>query len=322
MVFIDNRRIIVAALAVIMAVPAMSMMSTADEVANGDRQSRELREWTVMLYIGADSPFYETYDVEGADVIVPFTLGQCERAFAEAEIGLDTQDVNLVVLVDKASVDGVFIYNDSDLQNPAEVKPEANTSDPDVLGEFVRECMDMYPAEQYLLVGKNGHAWCGICPDETVEDGAESTEGFMMPMDGIAKELIEIEEETGERVDMIAFDGDNMASLEAVYELRDAVDYFVASQQDVPLDGFPYYLFLKHLLEGSNGTDTVAPARWPARSSRTTCTTTTTPTGRRSCSTISSPTRRWRSRRRHSALARAVGTSRGSWTRSTRPSTT
>jgi hypothetical protein len=253
--FIKDRGILILALALAMVVPVMGTAAASGDEDDGDRVPRELREWTVMLYIGAESSFYETYDENGDEIIVPFTLGQCERAFAEAEIDLAMKDVNLVVFVDRADIEGTFIYDDSDLQNHVHFMPEANSSDPDVLGGFVRDCMSLYPANEYLLVGKNGHAWCGICPDD---DGG-AVDRAMMPIDGIAKELLEIQEETGERVDVLAFDGDNMASVEAAYELRHAVDYLVASQQDVPLDGFPYYLFLKHLLEGSAGTDTVTP---------------------------------------------------------------
>lgn len=261
MSFINIRRVLVAAIALAFVVPVMSIVTATSDEDGGETVPRNQREWTVMLYMGADSSFYETFDDEGEEIVVPFILGQCERAFAEAEIDPEAQDVNLVVLVDRTSADGVFIYDDSDLQNQVDVKPEANTSDPDVLGEFVRESMELYPAEQYLLVAKNGHAWCGICPDETVEDGEVATEGYMMSIDGMAAELLEVEEETGERIDVMLLDGDNMASLEAVYELRHVIDYFVASQQDVPLDGFPYYLFLKHLLEGSEGEAAYTPSQ-------------------------------------------------------------
>jgi hypothetical protein len=48
-------------------------------------------------------------------------------------------------------------------------------------------------------------------------------------------------------VDVLVFDGDNMGSIEVAYQLREVTDYFVGSQQQVPLEGLPYYLFTKEL---------------------------------------------------------------------------
>lgn len=213
-------------------------------VAADDDLPRETREWTVMLYIGADNEFYENEDGD----IVDFTLGQCEKAFV-ADLSDDetTDDINLVVLVDKRSEmsDGVFIYADADFETPVHSWSEMNTSDPVTLGKFINTTVEEFPAEKYLLVTKSGHAWCGICPDSD-DDTTEESEYWMMPIDGLRHA---IESSTAQHIDMILLDGDNMASIEALYELRNAVDVFVASQQDVPIDGMPYRLMLGDLID-------------------------------------------------------------------------
>ena len=111
---VSIRRILVVTMTLAMIVPVMSMVSSSGDEGVGVREPRELREWTVMVYIGADNSFYETYDDIGDEVIVPFTLGQCERAFTEAEIDQDLKDVNLVVLVEDTSWIQFFdIYYDA-----------------------------------------------------------------------------------------------------------------------------------------------------------------------------------------------------------------
>lgn len=203
-------------------------------------------DWTVMLYMGADNEFYEN-DVGD---IVDFTLKECEKAFGiDLEDGESADDINLVVLVDKRNAisEGVFIYDDSDFSTPVETWKEMNTSDPATLREFINHCSANYPAEKYLLVTKSGHAWCGICPDmDDDKPNVESSEYWMMPIDGLRQAILD--SDLG-HVDMILLDGDNMASIEILYELRNVVDVFVASQQDVPIDGMPYRLMLGDLID-------------------------------------------------------------------------
>ena len=59
-----------------------------------------------------------------------------------------------------------------------------------------------------------------------------------MPIDGLADALKDAKAANkGKGVDLLAFDACNMAAIEVVYELRDAVPYLVASQSMVPFDG-------------------------------------------------------------------------------------
>jgi hypothetical protein len=88
-----------------------------------------------------------------------------------------------------------------------------------------------------MLAVKTGHAWCGVCPDVS-----EDYDSCMMSMNDLASA-------TRDRgIDVIALDGDNMASIENAYELRHSTKYFVGTQQDMPLDGLPYYLVLMDLI--------------------------------------------------------------------------
>ena len=230
-------------LAALMLVPLASMCVVAD---NTPAPAPVTREWTIMLYIGADNEFYENDDGD----IVSFTLEQCEKAFGEdLEDGETTDDINMVVLVDKRNTvqEGVFIYDNTDFGTPVETWSEMNTSDPETLLTFIDYCADNYPATKTLLVTKSGHAWCGICPDMDDDDAeTESSEYWMMPIDGLREAI------AGSKLghlDMILLDGDNMASIEVLYELREVVDVFVGSQQDVPIDGMPYRLMLGDLID-------------------------------------------------------------------------
>lgn len=258
-------------LALALIVPGLAAYAAAED------EVRETREWTVMVYIGADSGFYENEDGQ----IAEFTLKQLRKALLDpyetASVGLEEMDVHLVVMVDTLGTSGTYIYDAESLaQDPANkdfdylptVAPaaaEMDSSDPETLRWFVGYALKNYPADKNLLFIKNGHAWCGVCPDVNMGDvtvSASRVETSMMSISDIADVLGNFEKADGRNaIDILTFDGDNMASFEAAYEFRKSIDFFVGSQQDVPLDGFAYYLSLSKLISRSKGAGDVAP-RW------------------------------------------------------------
>jgi len=213
-------------IAAVLFVPGLGSCTTTSDNAE------PVDEWTILIYCGADNE---------NEIATDFSIDQCVKALREN----DNEQVTIIVLLDRHSTDGTWIYEldpeESNGRKTVATWHERNTSDPAVLKEFVIFGMDNYPAEKTMLIIKNGKAWCGVCPDET--DG-----GFIMPMDGVAMALEESQDEVCRSIDLLALDGDNMASIEGAYELRNAVPYLIASQQDVPIDGLPYYLMVTDLV--------------------------------------------------------------------------
>lgn len=231
----------------------------------------DVRDWTVMVYVGADSDFYDNSENQVSD----FTLKQLRKAFVDpygaagaGTLEADQAGVHLVVLTDALNSTGVHVHDGASLSADSEeedfaVLPESacsfdqmDTSDPATLSWFIGYARDNYPAEKYLLFVKNGHAWCGACPDfgryhGVPWDVVQETEVPMMPVSAIADILGGFEKQDGRNmIDVLVLDGDNMATFENAYELRNSVDYMVASQQEVPIDGFPYYLVMSRLMAG------------------------------------------------------------------------
>jgi len=233
----------------------------------------------MMVYVGADSDFYDNSEYQ----VSAFTLKQLRKALVDpygAMKGQDTFDLDsagmhLCVCVDTLNTTGAFIYdiqslsmNEEELDfdylpEPAAVLGERDTSDPNSLAWFIDYAMDHYPAKKNVLFVKNGHAWCGACPDFDQYWGipweqVQEADTEMMAVEDIANILSSgfgASEDASRDIDVLVFDGDNMASFEVAYELRNAVDYFVASQQDVPLDGFPYYLTLSRMIAETGVSD-------------------------------------------------------------------
>jgi len=200
------------------------------------------KEWAIYLYCGADN------DHEG---VMDFAIDKCVSALSDAEV--DNNDLHVVALLDRSSVPGTWAYELSE-DGRADAygwsDEERNSSDPATLSEFLDYAMEYYPGDSTLLVVKSGHAWCGVCPDVS-----EDCDSSLMSID----ELASATRDKG--IDVIALDGDNMASIEVAYELRDSARYLVGTQQDMPLDGLPYYLFVKNIAE----TPTMDPAEVATR---------------------------------------------------------
>jgi hypothetical protein len=188
------------------------------------------KQWAVYVYCGADNAF------EG---VTDFALDQCVKALGDS--GSVLKDLHVVALLDRQSEPGTWVYEltESGRQTDGDwADYERNTSHPDTMAEFLDFATSYYPGDKTLLVVKTGHAWCGVC-----EDVSEDCEKCMMSIHDLASAT----EDRG--IDIIALDGGNMASIEVAYELRHSAKYFVATQQDMPLDGLPYYLFLKDIAD-------------------------------------------------------------------------
>lgn len=209
--------------------------------ALGTSAQEPTRDWTVLMYFGADNDLYQTTE---------FGMNQALKGLDEADANPD--EVAAVVLIDgpKSGDTKVWELTKDGKEDKTSValgsgNVEKKMTDPQTLVGFLTWAMPAYPAQKTMLILKNGHAWCGICPDGTDNDGDEK---ILMPIDGLRGALEDVYVGNPNLwIDVLVFDGDNMGSIEVAYELRKVTDYFVGSQQQVPLEGLPYYLFMKDL---------------------------------------------------------------------------
>ncbi|MEM0343272.1 MAG: clostripain-related cysteine peptidase [Thermoplasmata archaeon] len=120
---------------------------------------------------------------------------------------------------------------------------EVNMGDPRVLDAFVDYVTSKYKAENLLLdLWDHGDDFRGICFDE--DTGTRVDEDFLTHQE-IAKAL------AGEDIDIIAGDGCGIGVIEAAYEYvvgGVTAEWFVANENYVPLQGFPYAAIAKDLV--------------------------------------------------------------------------
>jgi hypothetical protein len=156
--------------------------------------------------------------------------------------------VRALVLVDRLTEDGLSLFEIADgAVVPLSTWEEQNTAEPAVLEAFVTLGATRYPdSTTALFVTGEGHGWRGICRDREAGD-PEAAED-LMSVHEIAGAL-DNAAAAGALVDLLVFNGANMASIEVAYELRDTVPLMVATQSQIQEDGIPYGMFVADLIE-------------------------------------------------------------------------
>ncbi|HYS72104.1 MAG TPA: clostripain-related cysteine peptidase [Thermoplasmata archaeon] len=197
------------------------------------------KRWTFLVYMDADNNL-EQWGIED---------------FLEmAKVG-STADVNIVVQFDRIAgfdprygdwSDTKLFYVTKDLTpDPANALPvalgEVNMADPANLTRFVDWGMQNYPADHYFLVlWDHGDGWQGVVADD------DPVPNDRLTAPELRSALAAVVATNGQRIDVIGNDACRM-TLEIDDELADYADYFVGSEKDEPLAGWPYDAFLTFL---------------------------------------------------------------------------
>lgn len=204
-------------------------------------------KWTVMVYMGADN-------------------GMSDQSYVDLQemmrVG-STADVNIIVQVDHPASDSWpgarRLRIEKGQSSLLDELGEQDMADPGTLRDFVRFTRDLYPAENYLLVlWDHGSGWQ---KDQGVRRGSsplnrdgsllyDLSSGHAMSVAGgdLKKAMAEVRMALGRNVSVLAFDACLMQMLEVMYEVKDAADIGVGTEDLMPFNGFPYQEFLSLLV--------------------------------------------------------------------------
>ncbi len=187
-------------------------------------------EWTFLVYLDADN---NLEDVGIADFLEMASVGS-------------TSLVNIVVQFDRAAgfdsqfgdwtTTKRFLVQQGMTPTPANGTEigEVDMADPASLVTFVTWGILAYPARHYFLdLWDHGFGWQGVILDGTA----------YMTTAQLGSALSQIRTVLGRNVDMVGNDACRM-TLEIMDELQPYADYFVGSEKDEPLAGWPYDTFL------------------------------------------------------------------------------
>ncbi|MGQ9844892.1 MAG: clostripain-related cysteine peptidase [Caldisericia bacterium] len=129
---------------------------------------------------------------------------------------------------------------DNETKKILKIYDNLNTGDPEVLTNFILFSLNLYNPKNIILAlwghgdGRNfkGTEGKGVCFDENSLD--------YLTIKEIKESLKEVYDKKKRIINIIIFDACFMQTVEVSYELKDYVEYIIASQAYVPLDGFPY----------------------------------------------------------------------------------
>ncbi|MCE7870523.1 hypothetical protein DYH09_09125 [bacterium CPR1] len=175
----------------------------------------EKKRWCVMVYSASDNNLYRFMQTD---------LDEAER------VGC-TDTMHVIAQTDHGprggTVQRIELQKDESPGLNAPVKQDlgsADMADPRQMADFIKWGMANYPADHYMLViSDHGDGWKGAAEDV-------SHHGWMSTPE-IEQGLKLAREETGKKVDVLGFDACLMASAEVAYQLKDEIDYLVASQE-------------------------------------------------------------------------------------------
>lgn len=235
-------------------------------------------DWTFMVFMAADNDLAREGEKDLAQMR---QVGSSERVNVVAEFDgagdHGTQRIHI-------AKDGI--------NETVETIGETDSGHPDVLFNFISWAAEKFPAKRYaLILWSHGDGWepaevDGVAGSSGLNDGGTtertsgslsraffrtplkekmrdsgSTERAILSDNGTGHSLDTIEldnvlkravDTIGQPFDLMGMDACLMSNLEVIYQLRERVRYFVASEIKAPGEGWPYDVILGRLLTNPN----------------------------------------------------------------------
>jgi hypothetical protein len=242
--------------------------SPADPTLSGQHAERgapQRRPWTFLVYMAGDNGRLFDTELGKVKLMVEMTTAGFRDLAEMSQVGT-TPNVAVVCLFDTTTASYLVEvrsgrgFDDCRVQRIAEV----NTGSAESLSRFVLESARRYPSDRIALVLWNhGTGWVDRDPYESVRDGSRATqlfrhEGNQPPrhgtrpigFDDTARDALDaldlrlaldaIMRGLGRPLDLIGMDACLMAAVEGAREVAPYAEFFVASQEVEPMDGWPY----------------------------------------------------------------------------------
>jgi hypothetical protein len=242
--------------------------------------SPKSRTWTFMVYMAGDNGKVFQTTTGPVRLMAEMTTAGYKDIWKMGQVG-STPAVAVTCLFD--TIYGSYLVEvrkgNGMANSVVQPLPALNMGDPENLRDFIIRSIANYPAEHYALVLWNhGLGWLdvdiyarirqesGLIPKAASQArppvfrstparmaGGEQTRPIafddsskdFLDTEGLRRALSEAEAATGRRLDLVGMDACLMAMIEGARELAPFADYFVASQEVEPMDGWPYAAILK-----------------------------------------------------------------------------
>lgn len=213
-------------------------------------------KWTILVHMAAENNLY--------------SAGL--KDLNEMEAGLNSDDVNVVVLFDGTKDGDSCIYQikhdnglnstiiSDKIDDAGAVLPanhEINSGDPTVLAKFMAWAAKKYPAQHTMLgIWNHGSGLFTNTNSTTVFRGFawDDRGGNMKTKDLSGTILPAFQQAAGQPLDVLGFDACLMAHVEIGYQINGMANYLVASEETEPGDGWDYLNWLTNVSKNPNMT--------------------------------------------------------------------
>jgi hypothetical protein len=204
---------------------------------------------TVLVYLGTDNNFR----AEASTNIALFTANWDKNT-----------DGNLLVYAD-AGENPVLVHICYDIQQQTNIAdtiavyPPENSANPTILTRVLNTIQDGWPALSYgLVVLSHVTGWLPANMSKLEPSLRSVIWDAYTPESRNYMELADFANAIPYKLDFIIFDACFMGSVEVCYELKDKVEYIVASPTEILSPGFVYSSMMQHLFKPKADLETVA----------------------------------------------------------------
>ncbi len=208
------------------------------------------KPWTILAYLNGDN---------NLDAAI-------YQAFNKLEIAAANENIQIIALWDRRGNGNTIKYRVQSDQNPLLLSSayvegenmwsqrELNMGSPTTLAAFIRDVRTSFPADHYFLtIVDHGGGWS----ISSLDDGAkrrwylggsgmswDDTNGYQYLSSNAMREVLEEAAGEGGKFDIVMYDACLMGMVEEAYQIRNAADYFIASESQ-NWASFPYDHYLQ-----------------------------------------------------------------------------
>ncbi len=186
------------------------------------------KEWTVLIYMGADNSLSYYVDDE---------INEIERSVS---------DMNIVIQVDRSSLNSDLetltyeVKNDSTPEIKSKIVRslgETDSADWSNVAEFLKWGYSRYPSEKKaFIIWSHGNGWSRSRPHAVITD-----DDFNSSISISNGDFRRVFAEYGGNIDILMFDACLMQTVEVLGEVQGYADYVVGSEAEIYADaGYPY----------------------------------------------------------------------------------
>ncbi len=202
------------------------------------------KEWTWMVFLNADNNL-DQFGVTDQNEM--------------AKIGSNDY-LNIVSLIDREKGPATLNYIEKNNIVPIADMGEVDMGDYKFLAQWAKDMINKYPAKHYaLIIWNHGSGWKNNQNQVIKGISYDDSTGNHITTEQLGLAMAEIKAHLGRNLDILSNDACLMQMMEVAYAVKDSCDFFVASEETEPGDGYPYDGILATLKPGMTPAEFVKP---------------------------------------------------------------